>query len=355
MQHPLFNSKTTFGIYILAWVMLISIQTLAFFQLFTVSWYYAIADSLIFGSIYFLIGIGTWYFIRYANFEKGIFLPIIIEHLASSFILVSLWVYSGTYILSLIFASSTDYVELLWGAIAWRYGNGFLFYIILIVVYYLYANYVQQQERKEKEDKLKSVLQNTEIDLLRSKLNPHFLFNSLNSLNALIQTDTDKASHMLIQLSDFLRFSIEQDKQEKIILKDELLNLERYIAIEQVRFGSRLVFIREVDNEAFNLKLPAMLLQPILENAIKYGLGSKLDEVKVEVKAQVNNGNLMLTIENAFDDKVKVKKGSGNGIENVKKRLDIIYKKAADFKITKSEKTFKVKLIIPQDTAHGTT
>ncbi len=162
MQHPLFSSKTTFGIYILAWVLLISIQTLAFFQLFTVSWVYAVMDSLVFGSIYFLIGIGIWYFIRYARFEKSQFLPLILEHLASAIVLVSLWVFVGTYALAAVFSSSPDYVELLWGAIAWRYGNGFLFYIILIVVYYLYANYIRQQERKERENKLRSTLQNTE-------------------------------------------------------------------------------------------------------------------------------------------------------------------------------------------------
>ena len=349
MQHPLFSSKTIFGIYILAWVMLISIQTLAFFQLFTVSWFYAVMDSLLFGSIYFLIGIGAWYFIRYARFEKNQFLSLILEHLASAFVLVSLWVYSGTYALAYIFSSSPEYVDLLWGAIGWRYGNGFLFYIILIVVYYLYANYIQQQERKEKEIKLRSTLQNTEIDLLRSKLNPHFLFNSLNSLNALIQTEPENASRMLLQLSDFLRFSIEKDKQEKIGLKEEVENLDRYMAIEQVRFGDRLKFVRIIKEETMPLKLPAMLLQPLLENAIKYGLSSKLGDVNIKIEAKEGGGNLLLEISNVYDSSVSVRKGSGQGIDNVCKRLEIIYKKAADFQIEKTDHLFKVKILIPQE------
>lgn len=348
MQHPLFSSKTIFGMYILAWVMLISIQTLAFFQLFTVSWFYAVIDSLLFGSVYFLIGIGVWYFIRYSRFEKSQFLPLILEHLASAFVLVSLWVFSGTYTLAYIFSSSPDYVDLLWGAISWRYGNGFLFYIILIVVYYLHANYIRQQERNEKEMKLHSTLQNAEIDLLRSKLNPHFLFNSLNSLNALIQTDSEKASKMLIQLSDFLRFSIEKDKQEVIELRDEFANLELYMAIEQVRFGDRLKFTKRIEEEALDLKLPAMLLQPLMENAIKYGLGSKLGDVDVKISAKENNKNLVLEIENVYDKSVSVRKGSGHGIDNVRKRLEIIYKNAADFRIKKSDYMFKVSIIIPQ-------
>lgn len=354
MQHPLFSSKTIFGTYILAWVMLISIQTLAFFQLFPVSWFYALVDSLLFGSIYFLIGIGVWFFIRYTRFEKSQFLPLILEHLASAFVLVSLWVFSGTYALGYIFSSSPDYVDLIWGAIGWRYGNGFLFYIILIIVYYLYANYMQQQERKEKEIKLRSTLQNTEIDLLRSKLNPHFLFNSLNSLNALIQTDTVNASKMLIQLSDFLRFSIEKDKQEEIELRDEFANLERYMSIEQVRFGDRLRFSKKIQEEALTLKLPAMLLQPLMENAIKYGLGSKLDDVDIKIEAKESNTNLVIEIENVYDKSVNVRKGSGHGLDNVRQRLDMIYKKTADFQIEKTSKRFKVSIIIPQSDSDGT-
>jgi LytS/YehU family sensor histidine kinase len=251
--------------------------------------------------------------------------------------------------LAYLFSSSPEYVDLLWGAIAWRYGNGFLFYIILIVVYYLYANYIRQQERNERENKLRSTLQNAEIDLLRSRLNPHFLFNSLNSLNALIQTEPENASKMLLQLSDFLRFSIEKDKQEKIDLKEELENLERYMSIEQVRFGDRLKFSRKIKDEALLLKLPAMLLQPLLENAIKYGLGSKLDDVNIKIEARVSKGNLLLEVENMYDSQVSVGKGSGQGIDNVCKRLEMIYKKTADFRVEKTDRLFQVKILIPQE------
>lgn len=328
--------------------MLISIQTLAFFQLFNVSWFHALVDSLLFGSIYFLIGIGLWYFVSYTKFEKSQFFAFVLEQLTSAIVLVSLWVFIGTYALSFIFSKSADYVDLLWGSIAWRYGNGFLFYIILVIVYYLHANYIQNQEQKENETLLLSTLQNTEIDLLRSKLNPHFLFNSLNSLNALIQTDTEKASKMLIQLSDFLRFSLEKDKQEKVELKDELANLERYMAIEQVRFGERLKFIKNINPNVLKMTLPAMLLQPLLENSIKYGLGSKLDDVDVKLSGTKMNNNLVLDIENVYDKSVSVRKGSGNGIDNVRKRLEIIYKNAASFRIIKTGNTFKISIMIPQ-------
>ncbi|MBN1652122.1 MAG: histidine kinase [Bacteroidales bacterium] len=348
MKHPLFVNKTIFGLYILAWVMLIGIQTLAFFQLFSVSWFYALMDSLLFGSLYFLIGIGVWYFIRITQPDKNNLLPFALDHLASAIIIVSLWVYGGTYLLSLIFSNSTEYVDLIWSSIAWRYGNGFMFYIILIVVYYLYENNKEEQERKEMEAELRSTLQITEIDLLRSKLNPHFLFNSLNSLNALIQTDTESASRMLIQLADFLRFSIEKDKQEEIAFKEELENLERYMAIEQVRFGDRLKFVHAFQDNALDLKIPAMLMQPLIENTIKYGLGSKLGAIEVYISGKKQAGELVIEIENSYDKSANVKKGSGHGIENVRKRLEMIYKNAAEFSIEKTQDVFKVRILIPQ-------
>ncbi len=348
MQHPLFRSKTVFGLYVFAWVLIVSIQTLAFFQLFPISWYFAIIDSLLFGSFFFIIGIGAWYFIRYSSFEKGQLISMLVEHIASAFVLVSLWVYGGTYLLSLIFSTSTAYVNLLWDAIPWRYSNGFLFYIIMVVVYYLHANYIQQQERKEQDLKLHTSLKNAEIDLLRSKLNPHFLFNSLNSLNALIQTDPQDAVKMLLQLSDFLRFSIEKDQPEKIELQTELENIERYIAIEQVRFGERLKFIKQVNEESLKMKLPAMILQPLIENAVKYSLGSRLDEVGIILKASMHSNVLLLEIENACDSKVNVNRGSGHGLENVRKRLDITYRKSASFKIEKLADSFKIEMRIPQ-------
>ena len=348
MKHPLFSSKTIFGFYILAWVLLFSIQTLAFFQLFDVSWFFALIDNLIFGSIFFLIGLGSWYFVRFNKFEKNQILPLFLEHLASAFVLVSIWVFSGTYILGLIFSTSADYLNLIWGVIGWRYGIGFLLYLVMVVVFYLHTNNQNQQKRLEMETNLRANLQNTEIDLLRSKLNPHFLFNSLNSLNALIQTDTEKASAMLIQLADFLRFSLEKDKQDEIYLKDEFINLDRYIAIEQVRYGERLKYSKEIDEKAIQLKLPAMLLQPLTENAIKYSIGSKLDEVEVSISAYKKNNFLVIEIVNAFDKTAAVSKGSGNGIENVRKRLDMIYKKTADFRIENNGNVFKVIIEIPQ-------
>lgn len=349
MKHPLFSSKPIFGFYLLAWVLLFGIQTLAFIQLFAIDWYHAFIDNLVFGVVFFLLGFGSWYFIRFTSLEKKQFSSLFVEHLAYSFVLVSIWVFGSTYLLSTIFSASTEYIQLIWRIIEWRYLIGFLLYLVMLVVFYLHQNHQKQLQRSERESQLLANLQNAEIDLLRSKLNPHFLFNSLNSLNALIQTDTEKASFMLVQLSDFLRFSIEKDKQERLSLEDEIKNLDRYIAIERIRFGNRLNYIKEISEQALHLKLPAMLLQPLVENAIKYGIGSKLDDVEIKITANQQSDYLVLELMNDFDKSVIVRKGSGNGLDNVRKRLEMIYNSSAVFKIEDTGSLFKVILQIPQN------
>lgn len=352
MKHPLFSNKTSFGIYLTAWVLLLGMQSLAFFQLFHVTWEYALADGLVFGVLFLLLASGSWYFLKYSKFERISEISFLVEQLTSAILLVSIWVFGGTYLLAFLFKDATDYIALLSDAYAWRFVNGFFLYVLLVGVFYLHIKQSEELERKERETKLLASLQNTEIDLLRSKLNPHFLFNSLNSLNALIQVDSEKASNMLVHLADYLRFSIEVDKQDEVSLAEEIRNLHRYIAIEQVRFGNRLIIEEKIDEIALESKLPAMLLQPLFENAIKYGLGSLSEQVHIYLSALLENAQLKLLIVNEFDPEVHVKNGSGNGLENVRKRLDIKYKKSAVFKYSRTDREFRVTINIPQKQNH---
>lgn len=353
MKHPLVSNKTAFSLYVLAWVLFVSIQTLAFYQLFKVSWFQAIADSVVFGGLFFLMGLGIWFFVRYSSRESQSVLSLFVEHITSALVLVSIWVWGGSYLLAFTFSSSPDYVSVLWDSIVWRYANGFLLYIMLVVVYYLFIGYQEKLERKVHESKLKATLQNAEIDLLRSKLNPHFLFNSLNSLHALIQTDVDKAGEMLVQLSDFLRFSLEKETQEKIPLYAELENLRRYLSIEQLRFGKRLHLSEDFEEKCMSLLLPAMVLQPLLENAIKYGLGSQTGDVEISMHIHCKNEKLQIVIQNNYDVQVDVRKGSGQGLRNVQKRLQMMYKNTARFEVKKEKDIFNVIMEIPQSQSNG--
>ncbi len=347
--HPVLSNKANLAFYSLAWVLIIGIQTFALKQLFNFDWHYAVVDGLVYGALFYLFGIGLWFFIRFNEFQKQSTVSILIEHASSLIIIVSIWVISGIYLLSAFFSDNTEIQDFLWEAVSWRYLNGFLMYIVLILFYYLNSYYSHMQLRQKKENDLLRTLKDTEINLLRSKLNPHFLFNSLNSLHALIQIQPDKATDMLLELSDYLRFSLNQDYKKLISLDEEMLNLERYMAIETMRFGNKIHFERVGEVNCKDMKIPALILQPLLENAIKYGLQGNVDQVKITFKCHVEQGNLYLELENNYDEKTAHRKGSGTGLYTVRKRLEILFKQYHLFKVEKKSNNFRVRLIIPQN------
>lgn len=347
--HPILNNKNNLLIYSFAWIVIISIQTYALFQLFNFPWIYALVDGIVHGILFFIFGIGLYFFMRFQEFYKQSRMSVFIEHTTSLIIIVSIWVISGIYILSAIFSQNKEIEEFLWEAITWRYLNGFLMFIVLTLFYFLNTYYSHIQEKQKKENDLNRILKDTEINLLRSKLNPHFLFNSLNSLHALIQTKPEDASDMLLDLSDYLRFSLGQDYKKLITLKEEIINLNRYLAIEKIRFGDKICFDKNWDENCNDLKIPALILQPLLENAIKYGLQGNIDQVKISMRCHIEDAQLYLEIENNYDEKTAYRKGAGMGMYSVRKRLEIIFKQHHLFKVEKKNDTFNVRLIIPQN------
>lgn len=347
--HPILNNKNNLLIYSLVWLGLIITQTAALAQLFSFSWKYAFIDSLIYGILFYAFGIGLYFFTRFQDLSKDKIVSVFIEQTTALIIIVSIWVFSGQYVLSFIFSNDITINTFLNESIGWRYINGFLMYLVLIFFYYLNSYYAHIQEKQKKENELLRTLKDTEINLLRSKLNPHFLFNSLNSLYALIETEPKKASEMILELSDFLRFSLNQDYKKLIPLKEEITNIDRYLSIEKMRFGHKIELQKEWDKHCEDTFLPALILQPLLENAIKYGLQGDIQQLKITLRCQLKAKDLYLEIINNFDDKSIARKGAGMGIYSVRKRLEILYKQYHLMSIEQKNTTFIVRLIIPQN------
>jgi LytS/YehU family sensor histidine kinase len=157
-------------------------------------------------------------------------------------------------------------------------------------------------------------------------MQPHFLFNSLNSISALAGSRPEEARKMIQQLSDFLRGTIKRDDQQLVTLEEELKHLELYLDIEKVRFGHRLKTVLDRDNTCLTLKLPSLLLQPIVENAIKFGLYDTIGDIEIRILAREHEGELLLTVENPFDPSTaQPRAGTGFGLTAVQRRLYLLY------------------------------
>jgi sensor histidine kinase YesM len=188
-----------------------------------------------------------------------------------------------------------------------------------------YASEEEQQNLQRKSD-AERLAREAELFKLRQQLAPHFLFNSLNSISALIGSRPEQARKMIQQLSDFLRGNIRKEEQQWVLLSEELQYLQLYLDIEKVRFGHRLTTIVDHDEASLGMKLPLMLLQPIVENAIKFGLYDTTETVTITITARAEGNTVRISVQNPFDPETsRPKQGTGFGLSSVQRRLYLLF------------------------------
>jgi two-component system, LytTR family, sensor kinase len=184
----------------------------------------------------------------------------------------------------------------------------------------------EQEESQQRKTDAEKLSRETELTTLRQQLQPHFLFNSLNSISALAGARPEEARKMIQQLSDFLRGTIKRDDQQMVSLEDELNHLHLYLEIEKVRFGHRLSTEMQKQDGVEKLKLPALLLQPLVENAIKFGLYDTTGDIVIRIRASEADGSLVLAVENPFDPTTAIpKQGTGFGLSSIQRRLYLLF------------------------------
>ena len=191
------------------------------------------------------------------------------------------------------------------------------------------------------------LLKEAELYKLRQQLQPHFLYNSLNSISALTMIEPAKAQDMIGKLSEFLRTSVKRESQDKIPLTDEMLYIESYLAIESVRFGDRLEVVFQHVN-VDTAVMPPFLLQPILENAIKFGLYGVTGHVTISVQMKMVDDVLVITITNPYDSAARIPRGTGFGLEGIRRRLYLLYARTDLLETTTENETYTTILKIPQ-------
>jgi hypothetical protein len=225
-------------------------------------------------------------------------------------------------------------------------------YFSLLLFFALALALFRRMEEFEKRSALQqdaaTLLREAELFKLRQQLQPHFLYNSLNALAALIYTDSEKAADMVFRLSEFLRSSVRQGQSELVPLTEEIEYLRNYLWIESVRFGPRMQVIWTGDDPLPEAKLPPFLLQPLMENAIRYGLYGHRGEVRIELDIRMEDQLLKLSIRNPFDAAMRTPGGTGFGLEGIRRRLYLTYARQDLLRTQDQEGIFEVTVQIPQ-------
>ena len=233
-----------------------------------------------------------------------------------------------------IFEIPNSFLQLLFSFVEniWMIIPCFLFY-------HLYRFAVLHQDRKQRTIIVENLLEISELENLKKQLNPHFLFNALNSIKALTLFDGKQARKSIIQLSDLLRLSLNLGEQQRATLSEELKLAENYLALEKLRFDNRLIYEFNIQNGLGTILIMPMSLNTMLENAVKHGIGQLKIGGKIIISASASENIVTITVENSgfYDPKPKSDQG-GIGLENLQKRLALQFGNKASFTITNSNK-----------------
>lgn len=343
MSSPLSAKKFIISL-LVGWVVLVNIQAYILNRLeFPLS--IVLGDSLISISLLLLCGLLVLNITKYYMPTAYQFVGI----LASSLVLSLLWLLISNSFLKIMFSDAIAYVSFLHNSLIVRFAFAFVVLTIVTTASILWYNWQERQKETQRKSDVEALSREAELFKLRQQLQPHFLFNSLNSINALIGLDPPQARKMVQQLSDFLRGTLKKEESQMVTLEEEIGYLNLYLEIEKVRFGNRLQTAINISEDCKQALLPTLLLQPIVENAIKFGLYDTTGQTLITINCHLEQNELVIHVKNPFDPETAMpKKGTGFGLSSIKRRLYLLFARNDLLTTTAHDIIFETTVKIPQ-------
>jgi two-component system LytT family sensor kinase len=312
---------------------------------FGFDWYTAAADGVI-SSI--LLSAACWLInnnLRYYQPGKGSYINLLIWCVA----LAAICMVGSRWILPFVNRGDQIYASFMSRSLVIRFFTNFLAVGWMAMISMIWYSQLDQKENEKRKTEAEKLAKDAELYNLRQQLQPHFLFNSLNSINALIGFKPDEARKMIHQLSDFLRGTLRRDDQQTVPLTEELLHLNLYLEIEKVRFGHRLQTEVSCDENCGSAILPSMMLQPLVENAIKFGLYDTTEAVVVSIRAEMEGNYLVMMVQNPYDPQTsRPRQGTGFGLSGVQRRLYLLFARNDLMETHANDNIFTTIIKIPQ-------
>lgn len=329
-----------------------------------ISWYkeFNLEDMLLFSLTYVLGFIITSllrypYQIIYSRIERLLWLPVAI--VIGSILATALWTLTDLYVSHFFWENGK---EMLAKRLQLPYliKYSWLFTILLTswsALYFGVKYAIDWQKEKKHAQEAELLAQKAQMEMLRYQLNPHFLFNSLNSIRALVDENQHNAKEMITELSEFLRYSLLHKDTTFVPLSNELEAIRHYFSIEKKRFEEKLEITYNIADNTKNLQVLSFLLHPLIENAIKYGMKTSSMPLKISLTAQTTGVGLMLEVCNSGEWIERAGKqhigGTGTGLDNVKKRLKNAYDDGYRFEVLKSERNICIRIEIKEEYLNG--
>ena len=349
--HPVLNRRGYLTAYVAVWVVLASLFTILIHSSSGIGLGETTVLLLPMLLLYAVIGLSAWYACKATPVRTAGAMRIIATHLTAGFALSYLWMQIGSFWARLLWRNahfraieepySSHQTMLLVGGVP--------LYLLVVGFFYVVVEVEASREAETRAAETAMLARDAELRALRAQINPHFLFNSLNSISALTSIDGGRAREMCLLLADFLRLTLGMGEKSVIPFSDELDLLEKFMAIEKVRFGARLRMEEKIEDAAKRCLIPALLLQPLLENAVSHGIASMADGGLIRLEARVQDARLAIVVENDRDEEAPSRRRNGLGLKNVRGRLEARYGKEATFRADAEEDKFRVSMSFPAE------
>jgi two-component system, LytTR family, sensor histidine kinase AlgZ len=351
-MHPLLNRRSYLGAYLAVWVPLACLLIFLIKVSGGIGTLEATTLLLPMAVLYAAACLSAWYTCRATPLSSSGMIRPFVTHFVAAFLLSFVWVQIGR-----LYSRALSTSPLFTGLVA-RYDAraaillvaGVLLYLLNVGFFYVLINLEASKAAEARVLETSILARDAELKALKAQVNPHFLFNSLNSISALTGSDPAKAREMCILLAEFLRMTLGLGEKSSIPLAEELSLLHRFVAIEKVRFGSRLQMTEEIQDTCNSALIPPLLLQPLVENAVTHGISNLPDGGSIRLLAQSHDGRLSIVVENTFDAESAPTRRGGLGLENVRRRLESRYAGDASMRVTADEGQFQVSLSLPAET-----
>jgi two-component system, LytTR family, sensor histidine kinase AlgZ len=348
-MHPILTQLRRLIFYLLGWIPLAGMLTYLLAVPGGLAWWQAGAVAFPLCLLYAFVCLAAWYPCLATPLERSSVPRFLFTHVVGAVVASALW---------LLVARS--WVRVLSGSREFRgidarlsadlpllFGTGVLLYLLAVGFHYVLLAVEASRQAEARVMQAGLLAREAELRALKAQVNPHFLFNSLNSISALTASDPAKAREMCILLGDFLRRTLGLGEKPSIPLAEEMSLVHAFLAVEKIRYGDRLRMEEAIDPTALGAEVPPLLLQPLIENAVVHGVANLVEGGWIRLAVERRDGLLEIAIENQFDPEAPRRRRNGVGLVNVRQRLEARYPGHASFLATATGDRFRVAISLP--------
>ncbi|MGD1044238.1 MAG: histidine kinase [Bacteroidota bacterium] len=348
-MHPILSNRRTLALYLAIWLSVGLLIEIPFIFSYKSQWAAFLLSDIPLNIFFAFICLSSYYLCRVFPVKTTQWYNLLSMFVVAACIAAGLELllgYSWVQLIdSLKIAPSISPLYEPW--IAGIFSTLVLIFLLIASMHYVIIGFERSNESERQTLELRLLAQDAELRALRAQIDPHFLFNSLNSISALTASDPVKARTMTLMLADFFRKSLELGARSNIPLHDELALISEFLTIEQVRFGARLKVDQAIKEDCQKVMVPPLILQPLVENAVRHGIAHLVDGGTIQMQCERHGDRLVIQIRNPIDLDRPRRRGSGLGLKNVRLRLGTLYGNDARVDVEETNEYFLVKLSFP--------